>query len=439
MKLGDNMEQCIDAVRNTSILNENKPIVVAVSGGVDSMVLLDVLKRLNKSIVIAHVNHMKRTQSKEEYEYIEQYAKKHDIPFEGYELHDDITDNFQATARKKRRIFFTSVAKKYKTNIIVLGHHLDDQLETILMRFVSGYSLHTLKGINKIDIADDFYFVHPFIELKKDVLNNYAKQQSITYFTDTSNEDISFTRNRYRHVLIPLLLKENPNLHQTMNTYHKDLTAYESLLKDAASQFLSSQDNAINFTAFTKLNILVQRYILKTRIAEKHEDKHAISSAMIDRLLDMLSESKGNFTYPLSNSLEFHKSYDEIFIAKPMQKPAFCLTITKEGLYQTDKNIAYFVTHENLTHLYSKYTVLWYNDKVFPLYIRNRENGDKIHKSFGTKKIKDLLIDKKIPPHLRDDFLLLADDNEVLWIPFLNEEKDHGQTYQNKLYIYEVL
>jgi tRNA(Ile)-lysidine synthetase-like protein len=281
--------------------------------------------------------------------------------------------------------------------------------------------------------------VHPFIELKKEILTRYAKIHSITHYTDISNEDISYTRNRYRHVLIPLLLKENPNLHETINTYHKDLTAYESLLKDLASQFLSTQSNAIDYKAFTTLNILVQRYILKTLISEKIGEKHAISSAMIDRVLTMLSESKGNFTYPLSDKVDLHKSYDTIFIAKSMQKTAFCLTITKEGLYQTDKDIAYFVTHENLTHLYSKYTVLWYNDKVFPLYIRNRRNGDKIHKSFGTKKIKDLFIDKKVPPHVRDEHLLLANDKEVLWIPFLNEEKDHERSYPNKLYVYEVL
>lgn len=433
------MEQCIEAVNNTALLNENKPIVVAVSGGVDSMVLLDVLLRLNKKVVIAHVNHLKRTQSKEEYAYIEAYAKKHKVPFEGHELDDDIVDNFQAEARKKRRIFFTSVAEKYRTNIIVLGHHLDDQLETILMRFISGYALHTLRGINKIDASNGYYFVHPFIELKKDIVAAYAKKHAITFFTDASNNDISYTRNRYRHVLIPLLLKENPNLHDTINTYHQNLTAYEALIKDLASQFLSSQRDYVSYTAFTKQNILIQKYVIKLLIAEKSKDKYDISTAMIDRLLVMLSKSKRNFTYPVSKTLEFHKSYDYIFIAKSMQKPAFCLTITKEGLYQTDKNIAYFVTHENLTHLYSKYTVLWYNDKVFPLYIRNRRNGDKIHKSFGSKKIKDLFIDKKIPPHLRDELLLVTNDIEVLWIPFLNEEKDHKQTYPNKLYVYEVL
>ncbi len=439
MRLGDNMNQCIEAVRNTSLFNQNKSIVVAVSGGIDSMVLLDVLRQLKKDLVIAHVNHMKREQSKEEYTYIAQYAKNHNIPFEGYELNDDITDNFQATARKKRRIFFTSVADKYNTNIIALGHHLDDQVETILMRFVSGYSLHTLKGINKVDTSGDYHFVHPFINLKKETLSYYAKENNLTYFNDTSNKDITFTRNRYRHVIIPLLVKENPNLHQIIKTYHHDLSAYESLLKDQSSQFLSTQDEAIDYNAFAQLNPLVQKYILKMRITDKINDNHAVSSAMIERLLEMLSESKGNFTYPLSKTLEFHKSYDTFFIAKSMQKPTFCLTITKEGLYPTDKDIAYLVSHENLTHLYSKHTVLWYNDKVFPLYIRNRKNGDKIHKKFGTKKIKDLLIDKKIPPHLRDDFLLLANDKEVLWIPFLDEEKDYEQNRTNKLYVYEVL
>ncbi len=439
MKLGDIMEQCLEAVQNLSILHQNKPIVVAVSGGVDSMVLLDVLQKLKKDIIIAHVNHMKRPQSKEEYDYIEAYAKKCNIPFEGYEMDNDITENFQAVARKKRRIFFTSVANKYKTDIIALGHHLDDQLETILMRLVRGYTLHALQGIKKVDFSKDCYFVHPFIQLKKELIVNYAKHHAITYFTDASNKDISYTRNRFRHAIIPLLLKENPNLHETMDNYHNDLTAYESLLKELSAQFLSTQNDTIDYKAFTTLNILIQRYILKTLIADKVEEKHAVSNAMIDRLLTMLSKSKGNFTYSITKTIEFHKSYNKIFIAKSMQKTPFCLTITKEGLYKTSKDIAYFVTHENLTHLYSKYTVLWYNDKVFPLYIRNRRNGDKIHKSFGTKKIKDLLIDKKVPPHLRDTFLLLANDKEVLWIPFLNEEKDHKQPHSNKLYVYEVL
>ena len=121
-------------------LTKNTKIIIGVSTGIDSMCLFSMLKNDGYDLVVAHVNHKRRKESDKEYEFLENYAKSINVPFEGYVLDEKIDSNFQEIARYKRYEFFKTVADKYNTNKIVVAHHLDDEAETILMRLTRGSS-----------------------------------------------------------------------------------------------------------------------------------------------------------------------------------------------------------------------------------------------------------------------------------------------------------
>ncbi|MFP4287134.1 MAG: tRNA lysidine(34) synthetase TilS [Candidatus Izemoplasmataceae bacterium] len=415
---------------------KDEPIVLALSGGLDSMVLFDILNKNDYHIIIAHINHKKRKESDFEYEAIKNLALNHKIPFEGYILNDTLTDNFHDEARQIRLDFFKDVALKYNTNKILLAHHLDDQIETFFMKFFKGSPLTNLAPIEPITIINNINIYRPLLKLKKSTLLAYAKDHNITYYHDVSNDSTLYTRNRYRNKVIPILQEEVNHLDDVILTRLSQFKALNDLINDEAIKFIRKRPYQIE--TFNALNPLIKEAILKHLINNYTHGDYDISKALINHLIMLLSTYESNLTYPITEQLLLNIEYDEFFIASKPNKELKSIVIDKEGTYDFDTCKSIVVTHEKSSHISSNYVVLWYNSKVFPLVLRTRQPKDKIHLSFGHKKIKDLMIDKKIPPSQRNEIMLLTNDEEVLWIPFLKLRSESFKHGSKKLYVYEV-
>ena len=201
----------IKHIEDKNLFTKTEPIIVALSGGIDSMVLFDIIKVLNNNVIIAHVNHNKRNESIDEYNYIEKMAKENNIPFEGYSI-NNTKENFHHESRIQRYDFFRAIAQKYQSTKIAVAHHLDDQVETVLMRIVRGTSFSGYSGIKEIRYDRNVSIIRPLMDIKKEQIVEYSKEKNIKYFEDSSNNEDVYTRNRFRHNIIPLLKEENPNL-----------------------------------------------------------------------------------------------------------------------------------------------------------------------------------------------------------------------------------
>ena len=164
---GINMKEALQFIQSLNIRSDEY-IIVACSGGPDSMLLLNCLNNLNLKCVCAHVNHNLREESKEEYEYVEKYCKDNDIIFEGRELHDLPKVNTELKAREKRYEFFKELVDKYKAKYVFTAHHGDDLIETILLRIVRGSTLNGYAGFNRITHKDGYDIIRPFIYATKD-------------------------------------------------------------------------------------------------------------------------------------------------------------------------------------------------------------------------------------------------------------------------------
>ncbi len=423
-------------LRQSNLFDENERVVLGLSGGVDSMVLFHLLHELGLDIIAAHVNYNRRATAKREARELEKITSRFDVPFECFDVKDPIEGNFQEEARRIRFSFFEKVAKKHRVQKVVLGHHLNDQIETFIMRLVKGGSFDTLKGMASVEPFNDIKLVRPFLDIEKEAIENYALDNDIPYFHDISNDNLTYTRNRFRNRIIPFSEKENPNFSEAMKRFFKDLRSATGLLEDHVEGLLERHPGPIPVEEFLAWPPLFQRIAIKTLFRNVSEDLH-LSQGMYEEIVNQLQSGK-NFRLPLDEDIFLYKEYDGFFVAKAKERTPLVVSITGEGTYPVDGHRHFRVTSRKNAHIPSKCFELWYNGSVFPLYVRTRREGDRIELPYGRKKIKDLFIDLKVPPHQRDDILLLTDDEKVLWIPDLDIEC-HQEKTGDILYVEDVL
>ncbi|NGX31305.1 MAG: tRNA(Ile)-lysidine synthase [Chlamydiae bacterium] len=183
-------------------------LLVAVSTGADSMALLHLLlnlqKKLNLELFVAHINHNMRQESQEEEAFISDFCKRNNLPFYSKTLEKISGGNVEDRLRKERYNFLLEKAKKLKASVC-LAHHLDDLAETVLKRFFENPRLYQLKGMQESSQREGVTLLRPLLSFRKQELLGYLNKHAYKYFEDMTNLDLQFTRNRMRHNILPTL------------------------------------------------------------------------------------------------------------------------------------------------------------------------------------------------------------------------------------------
>lgn len=414
---------------SNNICLNGQNICIGVSTGVDSTVLLhclmDLKEELQFNIILCHVNHKKRMQSEYEEQYIKQFSLDNDLILEVLHLNNEEieNDNFQKAAREKRLQFFNEIMNKYDCDYLFLAHHLNDDMETSFMHIIRGSSLKGYSGIRPITYSkNNKVILRPFLKtLKKDILE-YALNNNIKYFEDESNNSYVYTRNRVRHNIIPLLFEENSNFSVQYNQYKETLYNAYLIVNEKRDSFIKQyvciKDNVISFNIkdYFELSQFMQVEVL-FELLKGFE----LSRKNIDEINSYIYSKKANL-YLTYKGILFNKKYDVIEMKKyeKCNNDMISIVIDDIGVYNINDHYELEVKKfdkEELKknkNLLINSNVIWYNSSKLPLVLRNRIDGDRIKINDGTKKIKDLLIDEKIPADLRDKLLLLEKDNEVL-------------------------
>ena len=398
----------------------NEKMVIACSCGVDSSVLLDVALNLfeKENIIVAHVNHNKRKESVLEQEYIESFCKNKGIKLHVLTLEKEYVGNFQEWAREKRYEFFKKVAKETGAKYILLAHHANDLLETILMRLTKQSSLKGYAGIEQCTLNDDVYIYRPFLYTPKDKLIEYAKQNNITYFEDSSNSLDDYTRNRIRHHVIPLLLEENPNLFEAVKKYSETILSANKLLEKVKLEFIENKvtvnNNSVSFKTDDLLSLDED---IRIHVLFRVLRKYSLSRVCLDDIYKQIISKKQNIVTRINNELSMIKEYKTIiFTEEDITKQDFYIKINEDGIYKLLNNQEIKVD-KNICYLTASSKTLWYNIKSFPIIIRTRVDGDKIKLKTGTKSVSNFLTDKKVPYMQRKDTLVLCDEfDNILYI-----------------------
>ena len=411
------------------LFHMNDIIVVGCSTGPDSMALVDMLLKIrnkyNLSLVIAHVNHNVRKESYQEAEFLKKYCEENHLVFESMVIENYGDDNFHNEARNIRYTFFENIVHKYEANYLMTAHHGDDLMETILMRIVRGSNLSGYSGFKSIIDMDGYMIVRPLLNYTKNDLEEYDKENHVPYFVDSSNNKDKYTRNRYRKYILPFLKTEDRDVHLKFLKFSNSLMEASKFIEKSRMKAISRvmDDDKIKIDAFLEEDPYIQREILYYLLEDFYQDDLIlVGDRHIDLILSILHSNRSNCFVNLPNDVIARREYNE-----------FTLTRDTDVISSYEIEFDHYIDLPNHHHIEmiestddNSNNICRLNSKeiVLPLIVRTRKVGDKIRVKGldGTKKVKDIFIDKKIAIHNRDSWPIVLDSSgKVVWIPGLKK------------------
>ena len=312
------------------MINNGEKIVVAVSGGPDSICLLNILNnikdKLNIKIVVAHVNHQLREEANEETEYVKNFCKKLNI--ECYIKKVDILEiskkkkiGTEEAGRKERYNFFDEVFSKTKSDRIATAHNLNDNAETVLMNIIRGSGLSGLKGIEKVR---DYKYIRPLIEISRKEIEEYCKENKLEPKYDKSNKENIYTRNKIRNILIPLLEKEfNPNIVKSISKLSELAKLYNeyfnNIIKSEYNRIKLEENNneiILNLKEFNKLNNVIKSRLIIYTITRIFGSSQGIEKIHIDDIIKLCGNNIGNKYLIPNKKIKIYVKKGKVFFIK---------------------------------------------------------------------------------------------------------------------------
>lgn len=296
------LEKVKNTIRKYNLINKNDKIVVGVSGGPDSVVLLYLLNYLKKdfklNLQIAHLDHMLRRDSRQDREFVESLAAKLKLPITCGQINVKKLarrGSLEEIARNVRLEFLFKVAKQIKAKKIALGHNFDDQAETVLMRILRGTGIYGLSGILPKRKISGFEIIRPLVEVKRKEIESFLKKRRIKACLDASNLENIYLRNRIRNKLLPLLEKEyNKNIKEVLSNFSQSAGYDYDYLNQVAKQKLNGLGNRIKLDKFLKFHPAIQRLILRSSIARAKGDIRRITFQHIREIEDLILNRPAN-------------------------------------------------------------------------------------------------------------------------------------------------
>ncbi|MDD3842317.1 MAG: tRNA lysidine(34) synthetase TilS [Candidatus Izemoplasmatales bacterium] len=415
---------------NLNLIKKNDVIVIAVSGGIDSMVLLDAICRLkndlNLTIIVAHVNHRMRLESEAEYTFVENKCQSYNVAFYGMTLDYQGEENFHNFSRNKRYQFFYEIAVKVNATKIALAHHADDQAETILMRLVRGSGFIGYAGISERINYHDLEIIRPLLHTTKAEIDKYQIEHQLEFRQDASNFQDKYTRNRFRHHLMPLIEQENPLYHDKFAQFSTYISEAYQLISRLSILFIDTsvsfiQDKASVVVAeIAALDRAVARDVIKRTIDRLTNNSLELTYTNFEDVLNVITGNKPNARITLNQKLRVIRKYDCLsFEPIILDTLSFSQIISTFGTYPLPNGDTVTVT-EKRSDIDGISIELWYNNLrfIFPMTFRSRQDGDRIKLTGGTKKVSELLIDLKIPLDDRNRLAIgINPQGEIFWIP----------------------
>ena len=433
----------LDFIQRRQLISGGK-LVVAVSGGPDSVCLVHILARLRKklkaSLHVAHLNHQLRgAESEADAQYVSELARQLDIPatiegreVKGYQKQHHLS--LEEAAREVRYSFLAEVAKAIGTNLVAVGHTRDDHVETILMHLIRGTGTRGLKGLQPStewrSKTASITVIRPLLEVSRGETEDYCRQHRLAPRLDTSNISLSPLRNRIRHQLLPLLESYNPGIAQALlrtGQIAGDDIAF--LDKEAARLWdeVAQEDGktiVLDKKRFDPLPPTLKRYLLRAAVARRLGSAKDIEMRHIEEMMSALDKAAGK-RLSLPGGLTFSLEYDRYLLTSdpatlsplPVLGGESQLRIPGETKLPGWSVEASIVKGKRLTkNDFTAYLDLAKTgDK---LVVRPRKRGDRFQPlGLGQpKKVNEFMIDAKIPRAWRQQVPIVCSPAQIVWV-----------------------
>ena len=433
------------------MIEDGETVLVAVSGGADSLALLYGLHalraHLNCELHVVHLNHCLRPDADVDAEFVQQHAAHLELPctIQRADVPGLVKQwklSVEAAGRKARYQFYESVCTEVGATKVALGHHQDDSSETFLMNLIRGSGVLGLKGIAPVR---GMKFIRPLAAFARQEIEAFLTFMALEPRHDSTNTDTRYFRNRIRHELIPQLARDyNPNIKTGLSRTADVLGAESEYLDTAARKAFETcriqgthKNIVLDRVKFRQYHIALQRRMLRQSVFEMLGDMSDLYFAHCEAMLNLVAADTPNTVLALPNDLRFRRAYQQlIFERKPVEIDSFAYPVTTVGktsiaILNTEitAKLGDIASRGTLALPDGKFEAIFDYDKLrkvfakpssetVPLIVRNRQQGDRFqpYGMRGTKKIKDFLIDAKVPRFKRDSIPLLVCGDEILWV-----------------------
>jgi len=407
--------------KNKLLFPEKGKILVGVSGGRDSVALLDILIKLGYQCTVAHCNfHLRGEESDRDEKFVQQLSFNLNIP---YYLVDFDTVNYakqknisiEMAARELRYSWFTSLAKKINAQAIAIAHHADDNVETLLMHLVRGTGLKGLTGIS----PKNGLIVRPLLCCSRNEINEYIKNNNLSFIEDSTNQSVDFQRNKIRLQVIPLLEEINPSvkkvLSESIERFSEINTFYENAIEKIKKQLLTVDNDQLKIN----IDLLCKQASPKTILFEILHP-YGFNESIVQDIEKHLHDESGKIFYSPTHYLIKDRKY--LIISNKIKKNETTFFIT-----ENDSEISFPIQLSITRKKKEQNFVISKDNRIiqidasliqYPLTLRRWTNGDTFF-PFGMnrqKKLSDFFIDQKLNLKQKAETWLLLSQNQIVWV-----------------------
>jgi tRNA(Ile)-lysidine synthase len=466
-------QQVEEFIRKERLLQPGQRLVVGVSGGPDSLCLLDCLHNLGYRLVVAHLDHQLRPESPDEAAFVQRTAKSYGLQVivgkEDVRSMAGAGSSLEEAARLARYRFLVQVARSEGLEVIATGHTADDQAETVLMHFLRGAGPSGLRGMLPatslatwvgIPDADQIVLVRPLLSTTRKQTYAHCLTIGLEPMQDPSNLDLSFFRNRLRHHLLPMLETYNPGIYRVLNRTGRVMAAeaelVAALVDDCWPLVIRPAGEgawAIRSKPFLQHPIALQRAILREAIAKLRPSLRDVGFDTVERALSFIKNMQRGKYHALTGDLELLHLSDEVILRIPGAQVAFPqlpqLTTNRRrrlkvpGRMRLAGDWSLKVSKVKLTRQKFEEFLddsggrrVAFDERLLkaPLAIRPPKSGDRIRPlgMHGSMKVANLFVNRHIPQPARARWPLIVSGDEVLWVAGLHMSDDVRLTKDSK-------
>lgn len=433
------LDKILSYVNQHRMIQEQDKLIAGVSGGADSvclvLVLLEIRKKIPFTMEIAHLHHgIRGEEADRDAAFVEDFCRKHQLKFHLEKadipaLAEEYGLSEEEMGRKARYAFFEKLRKTCGADKIAVAHNKNDCAETVLFNLIRGTGIRGLCGIPPVNEK----IIRPLLCVERTEIEDYLQKRGVSFCTDSTNLGDAYTRNKIRNRVLPYIARElNPGVTDAMYRAAENLRQISEYMEDCADEveesYLSEIGNRVRLSGKALYDLpkaLVSELLLRGFVRVAHR-KRDFSEKHREMLYALMTGETGK-TVSLPGGVLAKNVYGDIFFQKAEADAVqedFSMEIPLEnGRYYLNENNYLEISVEKYEKdeiISEKKYTKWFDYDIIKgtLQIRTRKTGDwiSVTKEGGKKKLKDYFINEKIPREERESTLLLADEQEVLWI-----------------------
>jgi len=437
-----------------NFFSSSSGILLGVSGGPDSLALLDLFYRYSEEkefeLTVFHLDHGIRQASSEEAKFVQAFCQERDVTCIIEEINlPEIAEKTQAgteeLARRIRRAFYYKYSRELELPILALGHQLNDRIETLLFNLFRGSGIEGLQGIKPTSYYRELKIIRPLLKFKRSTIEYYCQERNLEPRRDKSNKSLKYSRNRIRNELLPYLETHfNPEIISSLASTAEIITGENQFMVKISKNLYHNliqraEEHRLDFNCkdIASLDPVLQKRLIRFIIKQLLSSKQGFYQKHYDEIVAIISQAAQEGKNRPARDYHFPKNLlvrveygqisfrDSIWQALQAERTNYCKKIvpgSKVKLFDSQfisAQIRKLPSNWKTLAFKRNTALLDYAEIAFPVFVRNREEGDYFYPLGlgGSQKVKDYLINNKIPLDQRDRLPVLVDkDGKILWL-----------------------